>query len=120
MTQLPLNDDIKAFHAHLYYTDEAGVEMAKGVAKKASELFEIRVGRFHQKPVGPHPVWSCQLSFAAETFGKIIPWLMLNRQSLDVFVHPLTGNDYVDHTQGVSWLGKSYVLDTSQFMPPSV
>jgi aromatic ring-cleaving dioxygenase len=119
MNQLPLNDDIKAFHAHLYYTDEAGVEMAKDVAKKASELFEVRVGRFHQKPVGPHPVWSCQLSFAAETFCKIIPWLMLNRESLDVFVHPLTGNEYVDHTQGVSWLGQSYVLDTSQFTSPS-
>ncbi|WP_111638264.1 DOPA 4,5-dioxygenase family protein [Marinomonas shanghaiensis] len=110
---------IKAFHAHLYYCDEAGVELAKKVAEQASELFDIRVGRFHQKPVGPHPVWSCQLFFAAETFGQIIPWLMLNRQSLDVFVHPLTGNEYVDHTQGVSWLGKSYELDIAQFMPPS-
>ncbi|WP_421850038.1 DOPA 4,5-dioxygenase family protein [Marinomonas sp.] len=119
MTAILTDQNIKAFHAHLYYSDAAGVEMAKEVAEQAAELFEIRVGRFHQKPVGPHPVWSCQLSFAAETFGKIIPWLMLNRQSLDVFVHPLTGNEYVDHTQGVSWLGKSYELDVSQFMPSS-
>ena len=116
MTVLSANQKIKAFHAHLYYSDEAGMEMAKHVAEQASELFDIRVGRFHQKPVGPHPLWSCQLSFAAESFGKVIPWLMLNRQSLDVFVHPLTGNDFVDHTQGVSWLGKSYDLDVSQFI----
>tara|TARA_R110001606_G_scaffold319410_1_gene466279 strand:- start:536 stop:895 length:360 start_codon:yes stop_codon:yes gene_type:complete len=119
MNQPPSYQDIRAFHAHLYYSDAAGVEMAKKVAEQAAELFEIRVGRFHQKPVGPHPVWSCQLSFAAETFAKIIPWLMLNRQSLDVFVHPLTGNEYVDHTQGVSWLGKSHELDVSQFMSVS-
>ncbi|WP_339722990.1 DOPA 4,5-dioxygenase family protein [Marinomonas primoryensis] len=117
MNQFPSHRDIKAFHAHLYYADEAGVEIAKQVAEQAAELFDIRIGRFHQKPVGPHPVWSCQLSFASETFGQIIPWLMLNRQSLDVFVHPLTGNDYVDHTQGVSWLGRAYTLDISQFKP---
>lgn len=117
MNQFPSHRDIKAFHAHLYYADEAGVEIAKQVAEQAAELFDIRIGRFHQKPVGPHPVWSCQLSFASEAFGQIIPWLMLNRQSLDVFVHPLTGNDYFDHTQGVSWLGRAYTLDISQFKP---
>ena len=109
--------DIIAFHAHLYYTDEKGLEIAKQVAALAENLFEIKVGRFHQRPVGPHPVWSCQLSFTLDTFGSIIPWLMLHRQSLDVFVHPVTGDDYLDHTQGVSWLGQSYALDTSLFTP---
>lgn len=118
MSILPSYRDIKAFHAHLYYHDEEGVEIAKQVAAQAAELFDIRIGRFHQKNVGPHPAWSCQLSFAAETFAQIVPWLMLNRQSLDVFLHPLTGDEYVDHTQGVSWLGKSYELDISQFMSP--
>lgn len=108
---------IKAFHAHLYYTDDAGVIMAKLVAEQAAEKFDIRIGRFHEKPVGPHPVWSCQLSFASENFGQIIPWLMLNRQTLSVFVHPVTGDDYFDHTQGVSWLGRAYTLDVSQFTP---
>ncbi|MBJ7539685.1 DOPA 4,5-dioxygenase family protein [Marinomonas transparens] len=119
MSQFSYSENIKAFHAHLYYRDEAGTELAKQIAKQAEALFEIKVGRFHQKQVGPHPLWSCQLSFAAETFGKIIPWLMFNRQTLDVFVHPLTGNDYVDHTQGVSWLGNSHTLNTAQFTPPS-
>ncbi len=109
--------DIKAFHAHLYYTDDKGLEMAKNIAELAASQFDIKVGRFHDKPVGPHPVWSCQLSFALDTFGSIIPWLMLNRQSLDVFVHPVTGDDYLDHTQGISWLGESYSLDTSLFTP---
>lgn len=108
---------IKAFHAHLYFKDEVGTEIAKKVAQQAAELFDIKIGRFHQKPVGPHPLWSCQLSFAVETFSKIVPWLMFHRQSLDVFLHPLTGDDYVDHTQGISWLGHSHPLNLAQFTP---
>ena len=115
MTFEPPIDTIKAFHAHLYYHDAAGMAIAKLVAQQAAERFSVEVGRFHQKPVGPHPVWSCQLSFAPVIFGEIVPWLMLYRQSLDVFVHPVTGNDYFDHTQGVSWLGHSHPLDTSGF-----
>lgn len=116
MSTLLSPENIKAYHAHLYYSDEAGTQMAKEIAQQASELFDIRVGRFHQKKVGPHPMWSCQLSFASETFPKIVPWLMLNRRTLDVFLHPLTGDEYVDHTQGVSWLGNSHMLDISQFI----
>lgn len=107
--------DIKAYHAHLYYRDESGLELAKQVAQQVSNLFEVQVGRFHRQPVGPHPLWSCQLSFAVKTFTDLIPWLMLNRQSLDVFVHPVTGDDYFDHTQGVIWLGHAHKLDISQF-----
>lgn len=110
-------NSIKAYHAHLYYSDEEGLEIAKGIAEKAGQLFDIKIGRFHQKPVGPHPLWSCQLSFVVTTFAEIVPWLMMNRQSLDVFLHPLTNDDYVDHTQGASWLGNSHALDISIFTP---
>lgn len=115
MNAFPSPCDIKIYHAHLYYKDENGREIAKQVAQKASELFEIEIGRFHQKPVGPHPLWSCQLSFQAQQFDKVIPWLIFNRQNLDVFFHPVTGNEYIDHTQGVSWLGNSHELDITQF-----
>jgi aromatic ring-cleaving dioxygenase len=33
--------------------------------------------------------------FSAEHFGSIVPWLMLNRQGLDVLVRSLTENSYV-------------------------
>ncbi|MBR7888382.1 DOPA 4,5-dioxygenase family protein [Marinomonas sp. A79] len=115
MNPVLVQQNVKAFHAHLYYQDEQGVEMAKAVAEQAAVLFDIRVGRFHQQAVGPHPVWSCQLSFKAEHLGDIVTWLMLNRRTLDVFLHPVTGDDYLDHTQGCAWLGRSYTLDLSQF-----
>lgn len=78
---------ISYYHAHLYYTDEQGLAAARELAGQAERQFPLRVGRFHEKQVGPHPLWSCQLSFAPEEFGRIVPWLALNRGSLDIFVH---------------------------------
>jgi aromatic ring-cleaving dioxygenase len=34
-----------------------------------------------------------------------VPWLMLNREGLDVLVHPLTDDSVADHTQFALWLG---------------
>src|SRR5690554_65164 len=67
------------YHAHLYYQDAQGLAEARRLAEATAARFEIRVGRFHERPVGPHPLWSCQLSFAAVSFGQIVPWLALNR-----------------------------------------
>lgn len=112
--------NIVAYHAHLYFSDAASMQAAMRVADLAVKAFPVKIGRFHQRPVGPHPLWSCQISFAAETFGDFIPWLMLNRGEIDVFLHPLTGDDYLDHTQGASWLGKSYALDLTGFTQTSL
>jgi len=106
---------ISYYHAHLYYTDEQSLATARELAAQAEQRFTLRVGRFHQQPVGPHPLWSCQLSFLPEEFGRIIPWLALNRGSLDIFVHAGTGNDPFDHTQGVMWLGNSHTLNLAAF-----
>jgi DOPA 4,5-dioxygenase len=37
--------------------------------------------------------------FTTAQFANIVPWLMLNRQGLDVLVHPLTENSYDDHSR---------------------
>jgi len=36
---------------------------------------------------------------------------MLNRGSLAVLVHPLTGDDYEDHAHHALWLGRVLSLD---------
>ena len=43
--------------------------------------------------------------FTAEHFENILPWLMLNRQGLDVLVHPLTESSYDDHSKNAMLLG---------------
>jgi DOPA 4,5-dioxygenase len=65
----------------------------------------------HDAPVGPHPRGSCQLAFGAGAFAEVIPWLVLNRNGLTVFVHAQTGDVLKDHTEHVLWLGASETLD---------
>lgn len=104
--------EIKSFHAHVYY--DAATKCAAARIREAVEArFEVVMGRWHDKPVGPHPMWSYQIAFAAELFGEIIPFLALNREGLTVFVHPNTGDALRDHTAHVMWLGESQELDLS-------
>ncbi len=101
---------ITGYHAHLYYQKE-NLEEARSLRNKIGEVFKLPLGRLHEKPVGPHPQWSCQVSVPPERFGELIPWLAFNRGSIDFFIHPVTGQDLLDHTQYVMWLGKSYCLN---------
>lgn len=108
-------DVIEGWHAHVYFdadTREAAQSMHQG---DGAVFPEAQIGRFHEKPVGPHPMWSFQIAFGPESFGKIVPWLGLNRGVLDVFVHPYTGDDRADHSDHVMFLGRSYALDLSIF-----
>ena len=117
MTKRPTNI-YDRYHAHVYF-DENSVASASSLCQQAGELFGVTVGRVHQKPVGPHPCWSCQLAFDSSQFDRLIPWLENNRGDLTVFVHGLTGNDLDDHTKHASWLGDSVPLKLSIFKPTS-
>jgi aromatic ring-cleaving dioxygenase len=104
----------KGYHAHVYFDSET-IEQASSLCVQAGELFSLKVGRIHQKPVGPHTKWSCQIAFANKHFNLLIPWLEENRHGLSVFVHGLTGDDLRDHTDYAYWLGDSVELDLSDF-----
>ena len=78
--------------------------------RSTTENFDIEMGRFHEKPVGPHPMWSYQVAFKPSQFDALIPWMALNRAGLTVFVHPNTGDAITDHSDYVMWLGRSYDL----------
>jgi aromatic ring-cleaving dioxygenase len=73
------------------------------------------MGRVHEKRVGPHPRWSCQLAFDSTQFDALIAWLDGHREGLTVFVHGVTGDDLADHTVHASWLGEPVELDLSVF-----
>jgi DOPA 4,5-dioxygenase len=102
------------YHAHVYF-DETTTEQARELCQNAAKLFGVAMGRVHQKLVGPHPYWSCQLAFDSTQFEKLIPWLDQNRGGLTVLVHGLTGNDLEDHTTNASWLGKPAKLNLEIF-----
>lgn len=106
--------EIRGYHAHIYF-DAGTADAAQRLREEIERLFDIEVGRFHEKPVGPHPRFSYQVAFAPALFGTFIPWLSLNREGLTVFVHADTGDDLRDHTDHVLWLGKSEELKLSIF-----
>jgi aromatic ring-cleaving dioxygenase len=103
---------IHGYHAHVYF-DVNSLEQARELCESAAEQFSLRMGRFHQKLVGPHQRWSCQLAFRAELFAEVLPWLLLNRGELVIFIHPITGNELVDHRDRALWMGAVLPLDLS-------
>ena len=96
---------IRGYHAHIYFSD-ATLAQAKALCQTAAQTFALVMGRVHEKPVGPHPDWSCQLAFKPELFGQLVPWLALHRSGLVVFIHPLTDNELLDHTERAMWMGQ--------------
>ncbi|HJS33433.1 MAG TPA: DOPA 4,5-dioxygenase family protein [Alphaproteobacteria bacterium] len=100
---------IAGYHAHVYF-DAATRDRAWTLRETIAKTFDIPVGRFHERPVGPHPRWSYQIAFAPERFGTIVPWLMLNRAGLTVFIHPETGDELGDHVERALWLGEMLEL----------
>jgi DOPA 4,5-dioxygenase len=106
------NDRIQSYHAHVYYDAETK-ETAARLRAEVEARFEVTMGRWHDRPVGPHPRWSYQILFEPALFGELVPWLALNRDGLTVFVHPNTGEDLPDHAEHAMWLGDSVELDLS-------
>lgn len=105
---------IKGYHAHVYF-DASTIGQARALCEQAAQLFDLKMGRVHERPVGPHPDWSCQLAFAPEVFAQVVPWLALNRRGLVVFLHPDTGDDLQDHTDHAIWMGAMRPLDLTGF-----
>ena len=112
-TQFPVNLH-SAYHAHVYF-DQQTVAFAAALCTEAGQRFGVRIGRVHEKLVGPHPRWSCQIAFSSTDFDALIPWLEKNRNGLSVLVHGLTGDDLADHTINAYWLGESMELNLSVF-----
>lgn len=111
--KVPINIH-KEYHAHVYF-DQTTLSKAEKICCEAGKLFALKVGRVHQKPIGPHRYWSCQISFASEHFDLLVPWLALNREGLNVLVHGLTGNNLKDHTEYAYWLGEEVSLNLEIF-----
>ena len=96
---------IWGYHAHLYYAPDTRPTAERLRAAIGENFPQARIGSWHDEPVGPHPVGMYQVAFAIEEFRRLVPWLMLNRDGLDVLVHPLTDDSVTDHTQFALWLG---------------
>jgi len=102
--------DITGFHVHVYF-DEATSETAARLREEIMPRFAVEVGRWHARPMGPHPKGMYQLTFDQDQFAAVVSWLMLNRDGLSILVHPMTGDEVADHATNLLWLGEPLPLD---------
>ena len=100
---------IYGYHAHVYYdaeTKPTAERLHTGLADK----FPIEMGQFSGAEIGPHPVPQFQIIFTVAQFQEVVPWLMVNREGLDILVHPLTDDMVDDHSVYALWLGAPIAL----------
>jgi aromatic ring-cleaving dioxygenase len=97
-------DSIQGYHAHVYYDPETR-SVAAHVREGLAARFPVLLGSWHDQPVGPHPKSMYQVVFSSEQFSQVVPWLMLNREGLDILVHPETDDVVKDHLERCLWLG---------------
>ena len=94
----------RGYHAHVYYDVESKTRAAK-LRQTMLDRFKCEAGAFSDAPIGPHPISQFNITFETPAFQDIVPWLMLNREGLDVLIHPLTESSYDDHSKNAMWLG---------------
>jgi DOPA 4,5-dioxygenase len=94
----------KGYHAHIYY-DPSTKPAAEKLRETIAGKFAVEPGALYDEPRGPHPISQFVVIFETPEFQNIVPWLMLNREGLDVLVHPLTESSYDDHSKNALWLG---------------
>src|SRR5260370_41565280 len=108
--------ELNVSHAHVYY-EPATRPVAERLRDTIITQFAVRPGAFSDEPIGPHPISQFSVIFETEEFQKIVPWLMLNREGLDVLVHPLTESSYDDHSKNAMWLGTPVPMRLENLRP---
>ena len=96
--------ELKGYHAHVYYDGETKPLAAK-LRQTMLDKFKCEPGAFSDAPIGPHPISQFNITFEVPEFQNVVPWLMLNREGLDVLTHPLTDDSVDDHSRYALWLG---------------
>jgi aromatic ring-cleaving dioxygenase len=86
---------------------------------------ELRIYRFWEQPVGPHPVAMFEVNlFTPAQFGAFIAWLAVWRGPLSALIHPNTvvregeseaAEERRNHSSRATWMGERVPLDLGIF-----
>ena len=110
------------WHSHIYFdasSHQRAEALVEGMRQAFGEMAAITYGRWHHRPVGPHPDFSIQLEFPHDLFAAVMAYLALHRDGLTIFTHPNTGEDPAlelrDHRDHAIWMGAVRPLRLSLF-----
>lgn len=95
---------ITDYHIHVYYDPESR-DRAAQLREWVEERFAVRMGRWHDVPVGPHVQAMYQIQFMPDLFPTLVPFVMMNRMGLTILLHPQSGRPRDDHTINATWMG---------------
>uniref|UniRef100_A0A915KZ72 DOPA 4,5-dioxygenase n=1 Tax=Romanomermis culicivorax TaxID=13658 RepID=A0A915KZ72_ROMCU len=116
--------EIKEFHFHVYFfqTNSKSVDEARRFWNKIQRhvdngYFKVRLFHFNDYPIGPHLIGNYEVWCPIEYFGKAYSFMLLNRGSLSILIHPLTPLELTDHTDRAAWIGQELPLDTEPLCP---
>ena len=104
---------IKEFEGFVYFTGEQST-VAERLKKQIAQMgFNVKISsdvihKGHSEP-------ALKLTFLADEFSVIVPWLMLNNQKLSVVVVPVTSARKTDFKKRAFWLGQKLPIDVSHF-----
>ena len=105
---------IQEYHMHVYYS--AGT---RDHAVRFRDLLtslgngRLRVYSLSDGPRGPHVEPMFGVDIPAAHIAEILEFAMINHGPLSILLHPVTGNDLLDHTHHAFWLGPPRPLDLS-------
>jgi aromatic ring-cleaving dioxygenase len=111
-----LPENLHGYHVHIYFDDTNKVQ-ATDLRDTLVELFKAQSpsGPRFVGIAGPHPIPQIAAIFPKAAFtADVVPWLMFNRQGLDILIHPLTDDEVEDHTTHAVWIGKPVELLTEK------
>ena len=116
MDTMPVNPErITEYHIHVYYdpADPDSRARAARLREWVEQRFSVRMGSWHDVPVGPHPTAMYQIQFMPDVFPTLVPFVMMNRQGLTVLLHPESGRPRDDHTVNATWMGTVLPVNTA-------
>lgn len=104
---------IEDYHVHVYY-DLDSKDRAALLRSWVEERFSgrMRMGRWHDEPVGPHVQAMYQIAFPPTLLPTLVPFLMMNRMGLTILLHPESGRPRDDHTINAAWMGQVLPVKT--------
>ena len=92
------------YHTHIYFTPTQ-VELAQRFRETLSKQKYFRVSPLVDHPIGPHPLPMFEADFKGAHLHEALKFLAAERGELSVLVHPLSGNEILDHTTYAWFLG---------------
>lgn len=106
---------VTEFHAHVYYMNGPG-----GTRESAAALREalqamaggrLKCHTLSDGPRGPHVMPMFGADIPAADLPEVLAYLMQAHGPHPVLIHPVTGNELMDHTHHASWIGPTQPLD---------